>query len=61
MSTLLQVRDLYLEFKTSRGQLKALNGMSFEVQAGEVSVEQAAQLRDQIKQANARVELQPEN
>ena len=36
MSALLEVRDLYLEFKTSRGQLKALNGMTFDVQAGEV-------------------------
>jgi peptide/nickel transport system ATP-binding protein len=36
MSALLEVRDLYLEFKTSRGLLKALNGISFEVQTGEV-------------------------
>jgi len=36
MSTLLEVRDLYLEFKTSRGRLKALNGITFDVQAGEV-------------------------
>jgi peptide/nickel transport system ATP-binding protein len=36
VSVLLEVRDLYLEFKTSRGQLKALNGMTFDVQAGEV-------------------------
>jgi peptide/nickel transport system ATP-binding protein len=36
VSALLEVRDLYLEFKTSRGQLKALNGMTFDVQAGEV-------------------------
>jgi peptide/nickel transport system ATP-binding protein len=36
VNALLEVRDLYLEFKTSRGQLKALNGMTFDVQAGEV-------------------------
>ena len=30
MSTLLEVRDLYLEFKTSRGRLKALNGITFD-------------------------------
>jgi oligopeptide/dipeptide ABC transporter ATP-binding protein len=36
MSTLLDVRDLYLEFKTSRGNLKALNGITFDVQKGEV-------------------------
>ncbi len=36
MSTLLDVRDVYLEFKTSRGDLKALNGISFDVQKGEV-------------------------
>jgi peptide/nickel transport system ATP-binding protein len=36
MSTLLEVRDLYLEFKTSRGNLKALNGISFDVHKGEV-------------------------
>ena len=36
MSTLLEVHDLYLEFKTSRGRLKALNGITFDVQAGEV-------------------------
>jgi peptide/nickel transport system ATP-binding protein len=36
MSTLLEVRDLYLEFKTSRGDLKALNGISFDVHKGEV-------------------------
>jgi peptide/nickel transport system ATP-binding protein len=33
---LLDVRDLYLEFKTSRGRLKALNGISFDVRPGEV-------------------------
>jgi peptide/nickel transport system ATP-binding protein len=33
---LLDVRDLYLEFKTSRGRLKALNGISFGVRPGEV-------------------------
>ena len=36
MTALLEVRDLYLEFKTSRGQLKALNGITFELQPGEV-------------------------
>jgi peptide/nickel transport system ATP-binding protein len=36
MTALLEVRDLYLEFKTSRGRLKALNGISFDVQPGEV-------------------------
>ena len=36
MSALLEVRDLYLEFKTSRGILKALNGITFDVQHGEV-------------------------
>jgi peptide/nickel transport system ATP-binding protein len=34
--SLLEVRDLYLEFKTSRGRLKALNGVSFDVRPGEV-------------------------
>ena len=33
---LLEVRDLNLEFKTSRGILKALNGISFNVKRGEV-------------------------
>lgn len=36
MSTLLEVRDLYLQFKTSRGDLHALNGINFDVQKGEV-------------------------
>jgi len=36
MSTLLDVRELYLEFRTSQGNLKALNGISFNVQKGEV-------------------------
>jgi len=36
VTALLEVRDLYLEFKTSRGQLKALNGITFELQPGEV-------------------------
>ena len=36
MTPLLEVRDLFLEFKTSRGQLKALNGITFDVQPGEV-------------------------
>jgi peptide/nickel transport system ATP-binding protein len=35
-STLLEVKDLNLEFKTSRGTLKALSGVSFDVQRGEV-------------------------
>jgi peptide/nickel transport system ATP-binding protein len=33
---LLDVRDLYLEFKTPWGRLKALNGISFDVRPGEV-------------------------
>ncbi len=33
---LLQVRDLRLEFKTPRGTLKALNGITFDVQPGEI-------------------------
>ena len=33
---LLEVKDLNLEFKTSRGVLKALSGISFNVQRGEV-------------------------
>ncbi len=36
MSALLEVRHLYLEFKTSHGNLKALNGISFDVRKGEV-------------------------
>ena len=36
MSILLEVKDLNLEFKTARGTLKALNGISFDVQRGEV-------------------------
>ncbi len=36
MSTLLEVKDLNLEFKTSRGILKALSGISFDVKRGEV-------------------------
>lgn len=36
MNTLLVVTDLHLEFKTSRGVLKALNGISFDVRRGEV-------------------------
>jgi len=36
MSSLLEVRDVYLEFKTSQGDLKALNGITFDVQKGEV-------------------------
>jgi peptide/nickel transport system ATP-binding protein len=36
MSTLLKVRDIYLEFRTSRGDLKALNGITFDVQKGEI-------------------------
>jgi oligopeptide/dipeptide ABC transporter ATP-binding protein len=36
VSTLLEVRDLHVEFKTSRGRLQALNGISFSVQQGEV-------------------------
>ena len=33
---LLAVRDLFVEFKTSRGRLKALNGIAFDVHPGEV-------------------------
>lgn len=33
---LLQVRDLHLEFKTSRGVLKALSGIDFSVNKGEI-------------------------
>ena len=33
---LLRVHDLHLQFKTQRGLLEALNGISFEVAAGEV-------------------------
>src|SRR6185436_14688098 len=33
---LLEVKDLNLEFKTARGVLKALNGITFDVQHGEV-------------------------
>ncbi len=36
MTPLLDVRDLYVQFKTSRGMLKALNGVSFSLQPGEV-------------------------
>jgi peptide/nickel transport system ATP-binding protein len=36
MNAMLEVRDLRLEFKTSRGSLKALNGITFDVQTGEV-------------------------
>ena len=36
MSSLLEVRDLYLEFRTSRGLHQALMGVSFEVQKGEI-------------------------
>ena len=35
MSSLLEVRDLYLEFKTARGRLQALNGINFSVKKGE--------------------------
>ena len=36
MSVLLEVRDLQLEFRTSRGVHQALMGVSFEVQSGEI-------------------------
>ncbi|MGE5376820.1 MAG: ABC transporter ATP-binding protein, partial [Bacteroidota bacterium] len=36
MTALLEVKDLCLEFKTTRGTLNALNGISFSVQRGEV-------------------------
>ncbi|MCQ3937863.1 MAG: ABC transporter ATP-binding protein [Chloroflexi bacterium] len=36
MSTLLNVSDLSLEFKTGRGTLKALNGISFDVRTREI-------------------------
>ncbi len=36
MTALLEVQDLFLEFKTARGRLKALNGISFDVRPGEV-------------------------
>ncbi len=33
---LLSIQNLYLEFDTNRGKLKALNGISFDVRAGEI-------------------------
>ena len=36
MTTLLEVRDLYVEFKTASGRLKALNGIDFSLQDGEI-------------------------
>ncbi|HPP62612.1 MAG TPA: ABC transporter ATP-binding protein [Anaerolineales bacterium] len=36
MADLLKVNDLHLEFKTARGQLKALNGISFDVRTREI-------------------------
>ncbi len=36
MTALLEVRDLQLEFKTARGILKALNGISFDVRPREI-------------------------
>ncbi|MGZ9222120.1 MAG: ABC transporter ATP-binding protein [Anaerolineales bacterium] len=36
MTALLQVQDLQLEFKTARGILKALNGISFDVRPREI-------------------------
>ena len=36
MSALLEVRDLHLEFRTSRGVHQALMGVSFDVQKGEI-------------------------
>ena len=36
MSSLLEVRDLHLEFRTSRGPHQALMGITFEVQKGEI-------------------------
>jgi peptide/nickel transport system ATP-binding protein len=36
VNSVLEVRDLYLEFKTLRGPLQALNGISFDIQAGEI-------------------------
>jgi peptide/nickel transport system ATP-binding protein len=36
MNSLLEVNDLSLEFKTSRGRLQALEGITFDVQRGEI-------------------------
>jgi oligopeptide/dipeptide ABC transporter ATP-binding protein len=36
MSALLTIENLQIEFKTARGQLKALNGVSLEMQRGEI-------------------------
>jgi oligopeptide/dipeptide ABC transporter ATP-binding protein len=36
MNTLLRVEDLHIEFKTASGRLKALNGITLEVQRGEI-------------------------
>jgi peptide/nickel transport system ATP-binding protein len=36
MSVLIEVSGLHLEFKTSRGYLQALNGVSFSVEKGEI-------------------------
>jgi len=34
--TLLSIENLYIEFRTSRGRVRALNGVSFDVQPGEI-------------------------
>jgi peptide/nickel transport system ATP-binding protein len=36
MSSLLTIHDLHIEFKTARGRLMALNGVSLDVQRGEI-------------------------
>ncbi|MCA9967441.1 MAG: ATP-binding cassette domain-containing protein, partial [Anaerolineales bacterium] len=35
MATLLEVKDLKVEFKTDKGLVKAVNGVSYQVQEGE--------------------------
>lgn len=36
MTALLKIEDLHIEFKTARGRLKALNGVTLEVQRGDI-------------------------